>query len=269
MSGLLQKMRMINNMLQKKGGVVNTKLAKKGQLPFNDMAGILADILDVNAYLIDETGNLLGFNEKHEINNERVKEMLKAEKFPSDYSSSMLEINETRANIGIESDYTIFPIETRDLFMEGLTTIIPIYAAGERLGTLIIARLSPKFDDNDLILGEHASTVVGIEILYKKSTQIEDEVRNSAMVQIALKTLSFSEMKAVKAIFEELDGTEGRLTTSAIADKIGITRSVIVNALRKLESGGIIESKSLGMKGTYIRIHNKKFKSALDKETFY
>ncbi|MGB3160227.1 GTP-sensing pleiotropic transcriptional regulator CodY [Carnobacterium sp.] len=269
MSGLLQKMRMINSILQKKGGVVSTDLSKEGQLPFNDMASILADVLNVNAYLIDEAGNLLGFNEKHNINNERVKEMLKAKKFPFDYSSSMLEINETLANIGIESDYTIFPIETRDLFTNGLTTVIPIYAAGERLGTLILARLSPAFDDSDLILGEHASTVVGIEILYKKATQIEDEARDQATVQIALKTLSYSEMKAVKAIFKELDGMEGRLTTSTIADKIGITRSVIVNALRKLESGGIIESKSLGMKGTYIRIHNKKFKRALDKETFY
>ena len=39
----------------------------------------------------------------------------------------------------------------------------------------------------------------------------------------------------------ELDGLEGRLTASVIADRIGITRSVIVNALRKLESAGIIE----------------------------
>ena len=29
---------------------------------------------------------------------------------------------------------------------------------------------------------------------------------------------------------------------------------VIVNSLRKLESAGIIESKSLGMKGTYIKV---------------
>lgn len=33
------------------------------------------------------------------------------------------------------------------------------------------------------------------------------------------------------------------------ADRIEITRSVIVNALRKLESAGIIESRSLGRKG--------------------
>lgn len=269
MSGLLQKMRKINNMLQKKGGVVNNDPTEEGKLPFTDMAGILADILNVNAYLIDEAGILLGYNEKHEINNERVKEMLTAKEFPCEYAASMLEISETRSNIGIESDYTVFPVETRDLFKNGLTTIIPIYAAGERLGTLLLARLSPEFNDDDLILGEHAATVVGIEILYKKSTQIEEEARDIANVQIAMKTLSYSELKAVQAIFEELNGLEGRLTASNVAAKIGITRSVIVNALRKLESGGIIESKSLGMKGTYIRVHNTKFIDALNKERIH
>ena len=50
---------------------------------------------------------------------------------------------------------------------------------------------------------------------------------------------------------------------------MGITRSVIVNALRKLESGGIIESRSLGMKGTYIKVQNTKFIDALEKESIY
>ena len=36
----------------------------------------------------------------------------------------------------------------------------------------------------------------------------------------------------------------------------GITRSVIVNALRKFESAGVIESRSSGMKGTYIKVLN-------------
>ena len=43
---------------------------------------------------------------------------------------------------------------------------------------------------------------------------------------------------------------------SKIADRVGITRSVIVNALRKFESAGVIESRSSGMKGTYIRVIN-------------
>lgn len=55
------------------------------------------------------------------------------------------------------------------------------------------------------------------------------------------------------------------LTASSIADEIGITRSVIVNALRKLESAGIIESRSLGMKGTYLKVLNQQFIKELEK----
>jgi transcriptional pleiotropic repressor len=40
---------------------------------------------------------------------------------------------------------------------------------------------------------------------------------------------------------------------------------VIVNALRKLESAGVIESRSLGMKGTYIKVLNDHLYSALAK----
>ena len=53
---------------------------------------------------------------------------------------------------------------------------------------------------------------------------------------------------------EDFVADHGQLTASVIADRIGITRSVIVNALRKLESAGIIESRSLGMKGTYLKV---------------
>ena len=63
-------------------------------------------------------------------------------------------------------------------------------------------------------------------------------------------------MEAIVHIFEELEGTEGILVASKIADRVGITRSVIVNALRKFESAGVIESRSSGMKGTYIKVVN-------------
>jgi transcriptional pleiotropic repressor len=64
----------------------------------------------------------------------------------------------------------------------------------------------------------------------------------------------------MKKIFENLDGNEGFLVASKIADEAQITRSVIVNALRKLESAGVIQSRSLGMKGTYIKILNEQLK---------
>ena len=83
-----------------------------------------------------------------------------------------------------------------------------------------------------------------------------EEVRKQQIVKSAISTLSASELEAIKHIFEVLDGDEGILVASKIADRVGITRSVIVNALRKFESAGVIESRSSGMKGTYIKVIN-------------
>ena len=77
------------------------------------------------------------------------------------------------------------------------------------------------------------------------------------MVQIAFSTLSYSELEAIINIIGALEGNEGLLVASKIADQAGITRSVIVNALRKFESAGLIETRSLGMKGTYIKLLNE------------
>ena len=74
-----------------------------------------------------------------------------------------------------------------------------------------------------------------------------------------------SAFRSVQHIFSELEGEEGVLVASKIADRSGITRSVIVNALRKLESASVIETRSLGMKGTRIKILNPKLKSELEK----
>ena len=84
----------------------------------------------------------------------------------------------------------------------------------------------------------------------------EEEKRKVAIVRSAISTLSYSELEAIIHIFDELDGNEGILVASRIADRVGITRSVIVNALRKFESAGVIESRSSGMKGTYIKVVN-------------
>lgn len=84
----------------------------------------------------------------------------------------------------------------------------------------------------------------------------EEQNRKRQVVKSAFSTLSSSEEEAIVHIFDELSGMEGILVASKIADRVGITRSVIVNAIRKLESAGVIESRSSGMKGTYIRVLN-------------
>ena len=143
--------------------------------------------------------------------------------------------------------------------------IAPIEIAGERLGTLFLYKCSQQYDIDDIILTEYGVTVVGLEMLRSVNEESAEESRKRQVVKSAISTLSSSEEEAIVHIFEELNGMEGILVASKIADRVGITRSVIVNAIRKLESAGVIESRSSGMKGTYIRVLNDAIYEEIDK----
>ena len=118
--------------------------------------------------------------------------------------------------------------------------ITPIDIAGERLGTLFEYRSDREYDIDDIILTEYGTTVVGLEMMRSVNEENEEEKRKVAIVRSAINTLSYSELEA-------------------------ITRSVIVNALRKFESAGVIESRSSGMKGTYIKVVNDVVFDELDR----
>ena len=255
MRELLTRTRKINSLLQ---------VAKGSSVDFTEMSKTLRDVIDANIFIVSRKGKLLGFAINQQIENPRMKRMLEERQFPETYTDNLFTIRETTINLPIESEYTAFPVENKDLFKEGLTTIVPILGSGQRLGTLILSRVAEKFEEDDLILAEYGATVVGMEILYEKTNEIELEARSTAVVQMAMNSLSYSELEAIEHIFEELDGDEGLLVASKVADRVGITRSVIVNALRKLESAGVIESRSLGMKGTYIKVLNGKFMKELE-----
>jgi transcriptional pleiotropic repressor len=162
----------------------------------------------------------------------------------------------------LSDEEILSPVEAA--FENGILTIVPIIGGGDRLGTLVLSRENQSFGDDDLILAEYGSTIIGMEILRERIEERESEARSKMIVSVAVSSLSFSEMEAVEQIFEELEGKEGLLVASKIADRAGITRSVIVNALRKLESAGVIETRSLGMKGTYIRILNSQLPQELE-----
>jgi transcriptional pleiotropic repressor len=163
----------------------------------------------------------------------------------------LLTILSTKENVNLET----LGFEGID-FSKFQAIITPIEIAGERLGTLFIYKTDAPYDIDDIILCEYGTTVVGLEMLRAVNEENAEESRKLAVVKSAIGTLSFSEMQAIIHIFDELDGMEGVLVASKVADRVGITRSVIVNALRKFESAGVIESRSSGMKGTYIKVTN-------------
>ena len=256
MSTLLSKTRMLNKILQKSG---------TEPVVFDDICKLLSDVLDCNVYIVSRRGKILGCNFSSGFECEVVKsKVINEMRFPEHYNAKLLGVHETLANLHNKGE-CVFQQEGVCELNNKLSTIVPIVGNRERLGTLLLARFDKPFTDDDLVLVEYSATIVGLEILRAKNEEIEEEARKKAVVQLAIGTLSYSELEAVEHIFNELDGNEGLLVASKIADKVGITRSVIVNALRKFESAGVIESRSLGMKGTHIRILNDKLLDELKK----
>lgn len=253
---LLNKTRMLNKILQRSGSEM---------VSFDDICKLLSEVLECNVYLVDKQGKILGytFSKSFECNVMKDK-VVRDKRFPNDYNETLLKIHDTVANLPNNGEcvfegYGTCPMENK------ISTIVPIIGSGDRLGTLLLARFGKEFTNDDLVLSEYSATVVGMELLRAERIEFEEEARKKAVVQLAIGTLSYSELEAIEHIFEELNGTEGLLVASKIADKVGITRSVIVNALRKFESAGVIESRSLGMKGTHIKVLNEKLLTELKK----
>lgn len=255
MKTLLERTREINKLIQKSAGY---------PISFPEMAEVLCKNIEANTYIIGKKGNVLGYAFLDSFVCPIMEEVVKEDaQFPTDYNEDLLRTAETKANID-RHGLCAFSMEKACVLENKYTTVVPIMGGGDRIGTLMLSKPG-EFDSGDLILAEYGATVIGIEILRAKTEKIEEIARQKAAVSIAFDTLSYSELEAVDHIFKELGDTQGLLVASKIADKVGITRSVIVNALRKLESAGVVEVRSLGMKGTYIRVLNDYLLEELEK----
>lgn len=240
---LLDKTRKINQLLHNNN---STKVV------FNDICKVLTGILSSNILVISRKGKVLGVGtfdgveELHELIADKVGGYIDPM-----LNERLLGVLSTKENVNLQ----MLGFEGENI-RDYQAIINPIEIAGERLGTVFMYKSGAQYEIDDIILSEYGTTVVGLEMMRSVNEENEEENRKVQIVKSAINTLSFSEMEAIIHIFDELDGCEGILVASKIADRVGITRSVIVNALRKFESAGVIESRSSGMKGTYIKVLN-------------
>jgi transcriptional pleiotropic repressor len=243
MRDLLEKTRLVGRALQSR---------REGTKPdYSKLAKLLCEFMTANVYIINREGLILGHSWISEYRSKTVLQFLNDGFMPETFVEKM---NQHRESFISETDGYLFDdMESGDA-PEKHTLYVPIYGAAERLGTLLLVRFFDLFTTKDLVLAEYLATLVGIEILHDRTKSVEERARERLVVQMAMRALSYSEVESVKHIITELGAYEGVVIASKVADRVGVTRSVIVNALRKLESAGIIESRSLGMKGTFIKI---------------
>lgn len=250
---LVEKMRRLNKIIQHTESVT---------ISFQEISEMMKDIFDGNVYVLSKRGKVLGVSLVDLKNSNVILDENEQKVFTEQDNSQLLKINSTLFNITKDDLLEVFKGDENSY--EKFVTIVPVIGSGDRLGTFIVSK-DEDFTDDDLVLSEYAATVIGLEIVRSERKVKEEERRKIAVVKMAVGTLSYSEIEAMEHIFAELEGSEGLLVASKVADRVGITRSVIVNALRKFESAGVIESRSLGMKGTFIKILNEKLLGEFNK----
>ena len=237
-----------------------------GSLSYSDLSAILSEIINANVLITDIAGKVLGAGYTNLEDASTIEDEVGNEKLTDFHTNTFLSVEKTVENLTGEESFVLLGENYGNT--DKYHCIVPIFCGGQRMGTMMAARYDCLFDEVDIALCEYGATVVGIEIKRNQSLAMEAANRLMDAVDIAIETLSFTEKDALSRIFAEFEGDEGLIIVSKVASKYTITNSVIVNALRKLESAGVLQSKSLGMKGTRIKITNPYFREKVDKLTF-
>lgn len=248
-STLLQKTRTVGNFLS------------KNKSPNLDaIIEFLRDIITANIYVADSSGKVTAFSllngSKNDVGN--TENMC----FPNIYYTiSIMNIKET----SILNSGDSLPLKDIPTFQGNVVAVTPIYAHGKILGTIIATKGSDEFTDDDMLLVEYVSVFIGMRIFSGITTAAEVANCKVARIKTIISKMSYTEIKVLTPTLSELNGVEGILVTSKIADSYNIARSVVVNALRKLTSARLIETSSLGAKGTYIHILEPAIVTELEK----
>lgn len=99
-------------------------------------------------------------------------------------------------------------------------------------GVISPGELICLLDDVNTIIQAHADRMAGI-----------------------VRTLTHSEQQLLRALVDALpEENGGVVVTSQVADACQVSRSGVTQAIRKLAAAGLVQSRSLGAKGTLIRL---------------
>ncbi len=232
---LLDRIRTVNGLLQKN---------EKGKVVFTDICDCMGNLLSSDVVVLSRKGKVLGRNILDN-RNLVLSGVSVGEKIENAVNKRLLSILSTQENVNPELLGLSGKQDMRLL-------VTPIEISGKRLGTMIVCREKTGYSIEDIILCEYADTVLNLEMLRSETEEHEAEDRVEKMVKGAFSSLSYSEALAAARVLKSLMGNNGTVVASRVAEEIGITRSVVVNGMKKLESAGIIETGSAGMKGTRI-----------------
>lgn len=234
------------------------RLMTRSPIDYNHAANILADHIDCNAYIFGPRGNLIGqaFRFKDICSDWSCIHSLICEE-PERIKLKLAKFKETQANLIVEKGHCIFVMSNVECYhLITRTAVIPVYLGNNRAGTVVLARNDGNFSEEDIVLSENTISVLANYAFSIEQDDIEKDIRQRKAVEVAVQVLTHSEQGALRSLISSLNGREGIVVARKLAQEGRFSRSTVVWSLIKMVSAGLISSRSLGTKGTYVKILN-------------
>lgn len=236
-------------------------------MPLNELCHQLSNIINSNIYLFYPSGQIFSYSIAYTFQCPHTKASLKDLNLPNVFLDIFHKNMVAHYNVFTEKPICTCEGIDNCIFSDRYHSMVPIMLNFSKKAGMLLIRYGEKFTADDEILCEYTAAIISIELLRQENENIRQEALEIANAKLALQSLSFSELKSVVAVLKEITDTHSTIFLNSIANEIFVTQSTVTSALKKLEVAGIIKTKSMGVKGKYIKIINPYLRDEILKET--
>lgn len=246
---ILDKVRELNSIF---------RFSSTNQITLDELCKKLSEILSANIYLFDREGFIFSHATAQKFYCYHNEKSLRALDLPQQYLE-IFEMGEGRRFNVYEKDPPCTCEDvSRCIFENRYYALLPVYYSHEKRAGILLIRYGSAFNIEEEMLCEYASAIVSMELMRIEQEQIRAQSTLSARASLVVDLLSFAELQAALTTLKALEpGTaEGQIQLNMISAKAYVTPSMVSATLKKLETAGVITTKSMGVRGKYLWVNN-------------
>lgn len=262
MDDILNKIHELNNVF---------KQSVTSLIPIKKLCKQLCNITNSNIYLFFPNGKIFSYSIAQAFYCEYNEDALKSPQLPQHYLDMFHKSNNTRFNIFEDCPICTCEGVRTCIFKNRYYSMIPVFYNFTKIAGILLIRYGAPFAKDEEILCEYTAVIISLEIMRREQERIKQESFERARSQLAVNSLTFSELKASAAVVDMLPDKEGVVFLKEISKETYVTHSTVSSALKKLESAGVIRTKSQGVKGKYVHITShyleQEIKTALENKS--
>lgn len=248
MESLLERMRQLNSLFMR---------AVTTYTPLQALCDQLCNIIVCNIYIFDTAGHIFTYSIADRYMCPYTECSLENEQLPPYYLEMFHSTDQC-----ITNQYQQVPVCTYNadgicIFSDRYFSLYPIFTNFHKTAGILLIRYGDYFSESDQVLCEYTNAIVSLEMMRREQERAQQLSAETAAARLAVASLTYSELRVVLAVLDELSKGSGNIFLNQVASRSYATQSTVTSALKKLEGAGVIATKSQGVKGKFVRVTNR------------